>query len=285
MKNIITFVLFFLFLTSCSSEINSNFSVLPSGVQYRYVQIGSDTITANSGDAWVLDVKYFDSLDSLMFDSQEVTDKFTMECRPDTLTGCIEEGLKMMHKGDSMIFRVDAIKFYNLSRGIDVPNYIKKGDSITFYVRCKDIIPQQTLEKQFGEYIQKMMANEQMVIHDYIDREQISSLPSPTGLYKVVLQRGTGNSTAKDKFVTVHYIGTFVEGTEFDNSYKRNKPLSFQLGQDYVIPGWEEAIASMKKGEISRFVIPSNLAYGPEGTKGIPPFSTLIFDIELIDFK
>ena len=77
----------------------------------------------------------------------------------------------------------------------------------------------------------------------------------------------------------------FVEGTEFDNSYKRNKPLTFRLGQDLVIPGWEEGIATMKKGEKARLVCPSNLAYGPEGTKGIPPFSTLIFDIEMIDFK
>ena len=124
-----------------------------------------------------------------------------------------------------------------------------------------------------------------MLISNYIEREQIAAVPSPTGLYKVILTPGKGTQTAANKTVTVHYVGMFVEGTEFDNSYKRNRPFTFKLGEDLVIPGWEEGIATMKKGEKARLVVPSNLAYGPEGTKGIPPFSTLIFDIEMIDFK
>lgn len=278
------YIVLLLWLAACTERENV-FNTLPSGVEYCFVEENPDSAVANPGDAWVLDVRYYDEADSLLFDSRSVTSNFTMECRPDSLPGCVEEALAMLHSGDSIIIKVDAERFFNLSRGIEMPEFIKKGSRLTFYARCHGIVTQSTLEKQFGEYISKMMANEQMLISNYVEREQIAAVPSPTGLYKVILQPGKGKETAAGKTVTVHYVGMFVEGTEFDNSYKRNRPLTFQLGKEYVIPGWEEGIATMKKGEKARLVVPSNLAYGPEGTKGIPPFSTLIFDIELVDFK
>ena len=271
-------------LVSCT-ERETVFETLPSGVEYAYIICNNDSATAKPGDAWNLDIKYYSESDSLLFDSQNVTSKFSMECPADSMQGCIEEGLRMLHSGDSMIIKVDAERFFTISRGIELPAFIKKGEKLTFYAKCKGIIPKNTVEQQFGEYVSKMMANENMLITNYIEREQIAAVPSPTGLYKIILKPGIGNKTAENKTVTVHYIGMFVEGTEFDNSYKRNRPLTFQLGKDLVIPGWEEGIATMKKGEKARLVIPSNLAYGPEGTKGIPPFSTLVFDIEMIDFK
>lgn len=284
MKNFSRFILLLLIVAGCS-EPEAVFNTLPSGVEFAYIVCNEDSATAQAGDAWNLDVRYYDENDSLLFDSKSVTSNFTMECPADSMVGCVEEALHLMHSGDSMIIKVDAEKFFNVSRGIELPDFIKKGSKLTFYAKCNGIVTQKVLEKQFGEYISKMMANEQMLISNYIEREQIAAVPSPTGLYKVILTPGKGTQTAANKTVTVHYVGMFVEGTEFDNSYKRNRPFTFKLGEELVIPGWEEGIATMKKGEKARLVVPSNLAYGPEGTKGIPPFSTLIFDIEMIDFK
>ena len=284
MKKLWYYISIICLLASCSQQ-EVVFETLPSGVEVAFVERNDDGEFATPGDAWILDVKYYSDNDSLLFDSRSVTSKFTMECPADSMSGCIEEALHMIHSGDSMIVKVDAERFFTISRGIMMPDFIKRGSQLTFYVRCNGIVSKNTLDKQFGEYISKMMANENMLISNYIEREQIAAVPSPTGLYKIILKPGTGNKTAANKTVTVHYVGMFVEGTEFDNSYKRNKPLTFKLGEDLVIPGWEEGIATMKKGEKARLVCPSNLAYGPEGTKGIPPFSTLIFDIEMIDFK
>ncbi|MBU5562641.1 FKBP-type peptidyl-prolyl cis-trans isomerase, partial [Escherichia sp. S69_ASV_4] len=83
--------------------------------------------------------------------------------------------------------------------------------------------------------------------------------------------------------VVVNYKGTLIDGKEFDNSYTRGEPLSFRL--DGVIPGWTEGLKNIKKGGKIKLVIPPELAYGKAGVPGIPPNSTLVFDVELLDVK
>ena len=85
--------------------------------------------------------------------------------------------------------------------------------------------------------------------------------------------------------MSVHYRGIFEDGSQFDSSIDKGQPIRFPLGQGRVIKGWDEAIALMSKGEKRTLIIPPKLAYGEKGRSKIPPNSTLIFEIELIDFK
>jgi FKBP-type peptidyl-prolyl cis-trans isomerase FklB len=81
--------------------------------------------------------------------------------------------------------------------------------------------------------------------------------------------------------VTVHYEGKLIDGTVFDSSFKRNQPTTFGLHQ--VIPGWTEGVQLMNEGATFRFYIPYELGYGARGAGGaIPPYATLIFDVQLI---
>ncbi|MDD1779840.1 FKBP-type peptidyl-prolyl cis-trans isomerase [Enterovibrio sp. ZSDZ35] len=105
-----------------------------------------------------------------------------------------------------------------------------------------------------------------------------------SGLQYKVLEAGEGDThpTATSK-VKVHYHGTLIDGTVFDSSVQRGEPIEFGLNQ--VIRGWTEGVQLMKKGEKTRFFIPADLAYGNRAAGIIKPGSTLIFDIELLDFK
>lgn len=103
----------------------------------------------------------------------------------------------------------------------------------------------------------------------------------PSGLrYKVLKAAGTGAQPTPEDEVTVHYRGTFIDGTEFDSSYARNEPATFKLSG--LIPGWVEGIPLMKEGETFQLVLPYELAYGAAGRGSIPPRQTLIFQVELL---
>ncbi len=97
----------------------------------------------------------------------------------------------------------------------------------------------------------------------------------------LVLTNGTGKTPGPGDTVTVNYRGTLLDGTEFDSSYKRGQPAKFPVTG--VIRGWTEALQKMQVGSKWKVFIPAELAYGEMGNRGIPPNSTLIFEVELLD--
>lgn len=112
-------------------------------------------------------------------------------------------------------------------------------------------------------------------------KEGVKTLGS--GMQYKVVQTGEGPiPTASDK-VRVHYKGTFIDGKEFDSSYKRNQPATFNVTG--VIKGWTEALQLMKVGSKWQLFIPSDLAYGKGGNRSIPPNSTLLFEVELLGIE
>ncbi len=113
-------------------------------------------------------------------------------------------------------------------------------------------------------------------------KEGVKTLPS--GLQYKVIKEGEGKQPTKADTVVVHYKGTFINGGEFDSSYKRNEPAEFGVTQ--VIKGWTEILQLMKEGSKYQVFIPWSLAYGERGAGGlIGPFETLLFDVELLKVK
>jgi FKBP-type peptidyl-prolyl cis-trans isomerase FklB len=105
----------------------------------------------------------------------------------------------------------------------------------------------------------------------------------PSGLQYRILKKGSGKSPKLTDRVTVDYRGTLIDGTEFDSSYRRGNPATFQVSS--VIKGWTEALRLMKVGATWQIVVPADLAYGASGRPGIPKNATLIFEIKLLSIK
>jgi FKBP-type peptidyl-prolyl cis-trans isomerase len=109
----------------------------------------------------------------------------------------------------------------------------------------------------------------------------------PSGLRYVVRSAGTGTTTPTiGEELIVHYEGRLLDGTTFDSSYRKGVPFTFRVGTGAVIRGWDDAFMTMKKGEKRTLIIPHWLAYGEKGRRpSIPPKATLIFEVELIDWR
>ena len=98
-------------------------------------------------------------------------------------------------------------------------------------------------------------------------------------------KEGDGVQPAQGQTIVVHYTGTLQDGTKFDSSRDRNQPFEFPLGMGRVIRGWDQAFATMKVGDRATITIPPELGYGSRDMGKIPPNSTLIFDVELLEVK
>jgi len=136
-------------------------------------------------------------------------------------------------------------------------------------------------QKALKEKAEKNLAEGKVFLADNGKKEGVKSLPS--GLQFKILKEGSGRSPKAGDMVSVHYRGTFIDGKEFDSSYRKGKAADLQV--DGVIRGWTEALKMMKEGSKWQLFVPSELGYGQRGQGPIPPNSTLIFEIELISVK
>lgn len=157
----------------------------------------------------------------------------------------------------------------------------------------KDAMSSQDAMKEFQSRLEKQKESNQERLYgknkadgaaflaENKEKEGVVELPS--GLQYKVITMGNGEKPKPTSTVKVNYVGRLIDGTEFDSSYKRKEPTSFKCNQ--VIKGWTEALCLMPVGSVWELYIPYNLAYGERAAGKIPPYSTLIFTVELIDIE
>ena len=174
--------------------------------------------------------------------------------------------------------------------GQDIVNSIEQGDlieslAIEYHGEAAEKWNAQVAFNEFNASAEARLKAEKNAAHETLVSITIGMKKTESGLFYNITKEGTGLSPSKGSKVSVHYKGSLIDGSVFDSSYQRNEPIEFSVGIGQVIQGWDEGIMLLKKGASARFVIPSDLGYGAQGAgANIPPNSTLIFDVELIDF-
>lgn len=181
--------------------------------------------------------------------------------------------------------------FGHVVKGQEVVNKISKNDVINkvTIIRKGEKANNFNAKKVFNEEFAKMeeeakKAQEQRLalIQKILDKEK-EAKKYDSGLKIYTLKEGTGKKPKKGDNVSIHYTGYLKDGTVFDSSLKRNRPLQTPIGVGRVIQGWDEGVLTMKEGEKAILYIPSYMAYGERGAGGvIPPNADLIFEVELL---
>ncbi len=185
--------------------------------------------------------------------------------------------------------------FGHVVKGQDVVNAIKKGDTIKTIeiIRVGEKAEQFQADQAAFDTQQAKIKSEQSEknkeknkkTEELIKQKWPKAKTTKSGLKYIVKTEGKGETPAKGTTITAHYTGKLLNGTKFDSSYDRGEPIKFPIGVGRVIPGWDEALLAMKKGEKRVLIIPPGLAYGERGAGGvIPPNAWLVFDVELVDF-
>ena len=273
-----------LVLYSCGSE---EYSVDASGMKYRFIEENTENKKPVPGDILVLYMSYTTDYDSLLFDTKELHGQpFRMRMKDVTNSGgTIDQAFSMMHEGDSACFIVDAEKFFLETKGSGVPEFIKKGSQLKFNIRLVEIFAFDKYNEEKKNSAVLSEESEQNMLDLYLKNANITIEPTNSGLYFIEEKTGVGPLPKKGQKVTLHYTGSFLSGEVFDSSLERGEPFTFEFGANEVIPGMDEGVSKMNKGAKATLIIPSYLAYGKEQNKMIPPFSTLIFEIEILNIK
>ena len=178
---------------------------------------------------------------------------------------------------------MDVVNGINQGDKIESIKIIRKGDKAKAFKADNESFF--ALKKEVEKKAQNMLRAKYQSQFEKFKKMEPNATVTESGLHYVVLKEGDGKgSPSYGDEISCHYVGTFLNGTEFDSSYKRGEPLSFQIGQ--VIEGWNESLMGMTKGEKRRILVPSYLAYGEHGAGDvIPPNTPLVFEVELISFK
>ena len=161
-----------------------------------------------------------------------------------------------------------------------------KGEKTNMTVEQAQEYIQTVMEKRQAENMKEKYGANKESGEKFLaeNKNKAGILTTESGLQYEVIRQGTGPKPAATDMVKVHYEGKLLNDTVFDSSIQRNTPAEFALNQ--VIPGWTEGLQLMPVGSKYRFYVPQNLAYGAnENNPQIPPFSTLIFDVELLEIK
>lgn len=274
--------LFFSYSCSPKKSPYPGFSEMPSDIYFKLYQFGETEHHPGPGDYITADILYKTMKDSVFFASRR---KFQLtNPSPDNL---INTCLSKLSAGDSAAFILDATRFFKSDLETNVPAFINPGDKIIMVAGIRDIQTEEDyrLEKEaFLKWIEDFSDYEKEILKQFIEGRKLKIQPTASGLYYLRLSPGNGKKVAKGDTLTVDYEGKFLNGKFFDSTIRRNESFQFVYGTEWqVVKGLEEGIGLMEEGEKALFILPSDLAFGTEGSSTgiIPPYTSLLFEVDL----
>ena len=287
MKRLFFFAAISLIITafvSCDKSPFPGYKTTDTGLYYKQIVKGNGE-QVKLGDVVKVDLAYY-THDSLLFTTNNLPTPAYDLVHESLFKGDLYEGFTLMHVGDSMSFMINADSVFQKQFNSPVPEFVKPGSYLRWEVKVSEAMSEEAFQqKQLDE-----MAALQQKSHDefvaWINANGVTAEPTESGLIYVCTKKGNGVKPKANQIVKVHYTGKLLDGTVFDSSVERGTPIEFPLGVGRVIPGWDEGIALMSKGEKGVLYIPSELAYGANQVGPmIPAYSNLIFEVELVDFE
>jgi len=293
--------LMFLALAAIGLASCNGFKKGPNGMLYNIVSDKSGP-SIQPGDFISINYIIKNDADSLLQSSYELGLQSSQLMQKPRDKGDILAGLLYLSEGDSAIIKTN---LDSLTKGQKRPPGMK-GKYIVYDIKVEKVIQKGNLSQEVfmgrcNAYVNglsdKIKKQEPINIKKYIADKNLKVTTTPSGLNYVVTKQFNGPKPVAGDTVVVNYVGYFLNGKVFDTSIKSEavkgklqinpmnpyKPIRFPLGVQGMIAGWNEGLPLLGKGDKATFVIPSSLAYGEHGNGAVPPFSPLVFDVELVD--
>lgn len=293
LKISILYVLFLVIvLTSCwNNSAYKGYTETESGLYYKLQMIGDGKRKPSIGDYLQLIITYKTEKDSIFLDTYSSNDlrSVILPFNHSSFIGSFEEGLRTMNEGDSISFIVKSDSLFHKFFKTELPIFLKTDSRVKMDIKLHRILNRDEYEKELHHYcdlLEDRDIEERRMLTVYLDTNQIQYSPLNNGMYYLPIKQGSGNLPERGNSIKINYKGYFLNGKQFESTYERKQPLEFKYGeQGQVIKGFVTAISLMNEGAKAKFIIPSQLAFGKDGSSTgiIPPYTTVIYEIELIN--
>lgn len=283
MTNKSLLLLFCILSSAVHAQQKAAFQKTATGLEYRIYRNGGK-VKPVAGDLIKTILVYTNHKDSIIFDSRNSKTDNVFELLAPTFKGGLEEGMLMMAIGDSAIFKVNADSVFAKTFKVPRPKYVKKGSKLTFRIKLLGIKTKESIDNRKPEEIEKeneaRRLAEPKLIQDFITLNHIESVPSESGLYYIERQAGNGPGITKESKVKIIYNCTTLDGSVID---AQTAPLEIDMAAGKITKGMEEGLLKMSLGAKATLIIPSNLAFGKRKISTVLPYTTLIYDLEVIE--
>jgi FKBP-type peptidyl-prolyl cis-trans isomerase len=259
------------------------YKTLKNGIRMHMHAYNPSGAYPDIGDVVYLHMDYFLN-DSLLFTSRDFPGEFKMQIIEPKYPGSIYYALLQMHEKDSAEILVEAKGFYRYTRElVRLPEFIGRNDSLRFHIRNRKVVPVEQYQQKNSDEIAERIKQENSEINKYLLSHDLSARNIGDRIHRAVHKTGGGSEIDDETVVTIHYIGVFTDDKPFSDTKKEGNPFTFQMGRKQVIPGLEKGLKGIREGSKLTLIVPFNQAYGRYQEGPIPPWSTLIFHIEVID--
>jgi len=295
-KQLVFLALAVIGLASCNG-----FKKGQNGLLYNIV-VDKSGPSIQAGDFISINFVIKNDADSVLASSYETGQPSSQLMQKPRDKGDILAGLSYLSEGDSAVIKTN---LDSLTKGHPRPAGMK-GKYIVYMIKVEKVIQKGNLSQEVfmgrcqayvTTLMDKIKKQEPINIKKYVDDKRLKLTTTPSGFEYIITKQGNAEKPVKGDTVVVDYVGRLLNGKIFDTSIKSEavkakipinpmspyKPIRFPLGDQGMIPGWNEGLLLLGKGDKATFIVPSNLAYGERGNGMVGPFTPLVFDVELVD--
>jgi FKBP-type peptidyl-prolyl cis-trans isomerase len=278
---------------SCSKY--SGFKKSDSGIYYKFYVENKDSLKPVEGSILTMNIVYrmeIDGKDSIFFNSADLPRAFEINLAKSEFVGDIYEAFSMLHKGDSATFIINANDFFTkTAKYPTLPEGVDSTSMMYFDVKLLNAETMEERQKAEAAKAEKLKNEEAGKIQSYLTANKVTALPTESGVYIITQNPGAGRGIQKADFVKINLTVSSITGEKIFSTLDNDRPITFEFGQPFDTKGFDEAIATMKKGTKATVVVPSAMGFGEKGKKDmsgkdiVAPFSPIVYEIEVIDLK
>ncbi len=302
----ITIILISILIESCTEQ---EYKTTDSGLNYKFEKEGTGP-TPENGNVLVMNVSYMSASGNTIFSTANANGPMAVGFDDSLLSrlGGLEEGLKMIQQGDSMVLQYPIEDLFEETFNMPLPDSLERGSNVTVCIGVQGVYtPEEFQEYQNEENVKKqasylelsraLIEADGVEIDKFLAENNLEARIDDSGIRYTILSEGNGDFPQNGETVRVNYTGKLMDGTIFDTSIEElaktaglynpgrpYEPIIFPLGTGSVIKGWDIGIGLLRPGAKGVLYIPSSLAYGERGSgPTIAPNAILIFNVELVE--